>query len=150
MIIRKAEYQDVKILNNFLTLLIRDEKKYDYGINENFTVTNMYENYIEDETKLIIVAEENGIIMGYLFGVIKPKDATYNYTTARLDALYVLPEFRKKGIATALIEYFKKWAFAKKVQKLEVSVWCNNKEAKQLYEKAHFKTASETLIIENH
>lgn len=141
MIIRKAEDQDVKILNNFLTLLIRDEKKYDLGINENF---------IEDETKLIIVAEENGIIMGYLFGVIKPKDATYNYTTARLDALYVLPEFRKKGIATALIEYFKKWAFAKKAQKLEVSVWSNNKEAKQLYEKAHFKTASETLFIENH
>ena len=39
MIIRKAEYKDVKTLNNFLTLLIRDERQYDLGIDENFVVT---------------------------------------------------------------------------------------------------------------
>lgn len=56
MNIRKANYNDVKILNEFLTLLIRDERQYDLGIDENFVVTNMYENYIEDPNKLIIVA----------------------------------------------------------------------------------------------
>ncbi len=29
MIIRKADYDDVKILNKFLTFLIRDERQYD-------------------------------------------------------------------------------------------------------------------------
>lgn len=149
MIIRKADYNDVKILNNFLTLLIRDEKQYDLGIDENFIVTNMYENYIDDSSKLIIVAEEDHQIVGYLYGIIKPIDDTYKYITAKLDALYVDSNYRNRGIATSLIEYFKKWAVSKNVHKIEVNVWCNNIKAKRLYEKAHFKTTSETLSIDN-
>ena len=148
MIIRKANYNDVKTLNNFLTLLIRDEKQYDLGIDENFVVTNMYENYIEDSNKLIIVAEENNEIVGYLYGIIKPKDDTYKYIIAKLDALYIDNNYRNKGIATSLIEHFKKWAISKKANKLEVSVWSDNIKAKHLYEKNNFKTTSETLTID--
>ena len=148
MIIRKANYDDAKILNNFLTLLIRDERQYDPGIDENFTVTNMYENYIEDSNKLLIVAEENNQIIGYLYGIIKPIDDTYKYIIAKLDALYVDNNYRNKGIAAALIEYFKKWAISKNAHKIEVKVWSNNIKAKSLYEKSNFKTTSETLTID--
>lgn len=149
MIIRKAVYDDVKILNKFLTLLINDERQYDLGIDENFIVTNMYENYIEDVNKLIIVAEENNEIVGYLYGIIKPKDDTYKYIIAKLDALYIAINYRNKGIATSLIEHFKKWAVAKNANKIEVNVWSNNIKAKRLYEKNNFKTTSETLTIDN-
>ncbi len=147
MIIRKASYNDVETLNNFLTLLIRDEKQYDPGINENFTVTNMYENYIEDSNKLLIVAEENKKVVGYLYGTIKPKDDTYKYTIAKLDALYIDSNYRNKKIATSLIENFKKWAIEKNAHKIEVNVLSNNIKAKRLYEKNNFKTVSETLNI---
>ena len=148
MIIRKANYNDVKKLNNFLTLLIRDEKQYDLGIDENFVVTNMYENYIEDSNKLIIVAEENNEIVGYLYGIIKPKDDTYKYIIAKLDALYIDNNYRNKGIATSLIDHFKKWAISKDANRLEVNVWSNNIKAKHLYEKNNFKTTSETLTVD--
>ena len=148
MIIRKANYNDVKTLNNFLTLLIRDEKQYDSGINENFVVTNMYENYIEDSNKLIIVALENDNIVGYLYGIINSSDDTYKYIIAKLDALYVCDNYRNKGIATSLIEHFKKWAISKNAKKIEVNVWSNNIKAKRLYEKNDFKTTSETLTID--
>lgn len=147
MKIRKANYDDVKVLNNFLTLLIKDEKQYDPGINEDFVVTNMYENYINDLEKLIIVAEENNRIVGYLYGIIKSTDETYKYKIAKLDALYVSLDYRNRKIATSLIEYFKKWAISKNVDKLEVNVWSNNIKAKNLYEKANFKTTSETLTM---
>ncbi len=147
MIIRKADYDDVKILNKFLTLLIRDEKQYDSGIDENFIVTNMYENYIEDSNKLLIVAEENDQIVGYLYGIIKPTDDTYKYIIAKLDALYIDNNYRNKGIATSLIEHFKEWAISKNAHKIEVNVWSNNVTAKHLYEKNNFKTTSETLTI---
>ncbi len=147
MIVRKANYDDVKILNTFLTLLIRDERQYDLGIDENFIVTNMYENYIEDSNKLIIVAEENNKIVGYLYGIIKPNDDTYKYIIAKLDALYIDNNYRNKGIATSLIEYFKKWAISKNAHKIEVNVWSNNIKAKHLYEKNSFKKTSETLTI---
>ena len=148
MIIRKANYNDTKTLNKFLTLLIKDERQYDLGIDENFTVTNMYENYIEDSNKLLIVAEENDEIVGYLYGIIKPKDATYKYIIAKLEALYIDNNYRNKKIATSLIEYFKKWAISKNANKLEVNVWSNNIKAKSLYEKNNFKTTSETLTID--
>ena len=83
MVIRKADYNDVKILNNFLTLLIKDERQYDLGINENFVVTNMYENYIEDPNKLIIVATENNEVVGYLYGILEPSDDTYKYVVTK-------------------------------------------------------------------
>ncbi len=149
MIIRKANQKDVKTLNDFLTQLIQDERQYDPGINENFVVTNMYENYIDDTSKLIIVAEENQQVVGYLYGIIKPTDDTYKYPVAKLDALYVSKTHRNKKIATSLIEYFKKWAIEKQVHKIEVSVWSKNENAKHLYEKANFKTTSETLTIDN-
>ncbi len=149
MIIRKADYKDVKILNNFLTLLIKDEGKYDVGIDENFVVTNMYENYIEDANKLIIVAEENSQVVGYLYGMIKPNDETYKYVVAKLDALYIEENYRNRGFATALIEHFKKWAKGKNAFKIEVNVWSNNTSAKHLYEKNKFKTTSETLTFDD-
>ena len=148
MIIRKANYDDIKILNQFLTFLIQDERQYDTGIDENFVVTNMYENYIEDSNKLLIVAEENNQIVGYLYGIIKPNDDTYKYIIAKLDALYIDNNYRNKGIATSLIEYFKKWAISKGAHKIEVNVWSNNINAKRLYEKNNFKTVSETLTID--
>ena len=107
MIIRKASLEDVKTLNWLLTLLIRDEKKYDNNINENFTVTNMYENYIYDENKIILVAIEEGKIAGYIYGYIIEPDAILNNKIAKLDALYILEEYRNKGIASNLINEFK-------------------------------------------
>ena len=147
MIIRKAIDEDVEILNNYLTLLIKDEKQYDSGIDDDFEVTNMYDDYINDDSKLLIVATEDDNVVGYLYGIIKQADPTYKFITAKLEALYVDSNYRNKGIATSLIKYFKKWALEKDAHKLEVNVWSNNLKAKGLYEKAGFKTASETLTI---
>ena len=147
MIIRKANYEDVKTLNHFLTLLIREEKQYDDGIDDTFVVTTMYENYIEDQSKFIFVAEEENKIVGYLYGKIRPQDETYKDSIAVLDALYVEENYRKRGIAHARIEHFKQWVNSKNIHKIEVSVWSNNTKAKHLYEKENFKTAKETLIM---
>ncbi len=145
MIIRKAIYDDVKKLNELLTLLIQDEKQYDEGINDNFVVTNMYENYIEDKTKLILVAEEDNNIVGYLYGKLEESDETYKYKVAILDALYVIEEYRQKGIADSLINEFKNWAKLNNVNLLKVNVCSKNIKAKKLYEKHNFIMHSETL-----
>ena len=148
MIVRKANYDDVKILNQFLTLLIQDERQYDTSIDENFVVTNMYENYIEDARRLILVAEEDENIVGYLYGYLQVEYEVDAYKIAKLDALYVDCNYRHYGIATSLIEYFKKWAISKNAHKIEVNVWSNNVKAKNLYEKVNFKTTSEILTMD--
>ena len=144
MIIRKAEEKDVKELNWLLTSLIRDERKYDSSINENFEVKNMYENYINDLTKCLLVAEDNNIIVGYIYGKIIENDESSNNNTALLDALYIDPDYRKKGIGNALIDAFKKWSINNSIEKLLVNVWSSNTSAQKLYEKNGFETVKET------
>ena len=48
MEVRKIKKEEASIVDNLLTLLIRDEKQYDDNIDINFKVTNFYQNYIDD------------------------------------------------------------------------------------------------------
>ena len=145
MKIRKAQMSDADKLNKLLTLLIRDEKQYDDTIDENFTVTNMYENYIYDLNRLILVVEENNNIIGYLYGYIN--DDKVSLKSAKLDALYIEKEYRNKGIAEKLINYFKKWVSDNGIEIIEVDVCSNNIKAKNLYKKHKFNVIKETLRL---
>ena len=148
MKIRIAEPKDAERLNAFLTLLIRDEKQYDDGINENFVVTNMYENFIGDPKRIILVAEEDEKIIGYLYGFIIDSDEVETKKIAKLDALYVEENVRKKGIAESLINIFKDWVIDNNISKIEVNVCSDNYKAKSLYQKKGFKTTKETMALE--
>jgi ribosomal protein S18 acetylase RimI-like enzyme len=148
MIIRKAIKEDAKTLNWLLTLLIRDEKQYDNSINENFVVTNMYENYIEDKNRCILVALDNNKIIGYLYGYLKEFDSTVNNKICLLDALYVDINYRKKGVANELINSFKNWCINNNSKTIEVNVCSKNINAKNLYSKHDFITIKETMSLE--
>ena len=146
MIIRKAKKEDAKELNWLLTLLIRDEKQYDDSINEEFVVTNMYENYIEDTNRYIIVAEDNNKIVGYLYGYLKDNDITVTKKSSLIDALFITLEYRHKGIANQLINEFKNWSKNNNVDTIEIGVCSQNIKARNLYLKHRFKPLKETLI----
>lgn len=148
MKIRRATIKDVKELNNLLTLLIRDEKQYDENINEEFVVTNMYENFIENTSRCILVAEDNQTILGYLYGYRKENDIIIHSQEAKLDALYVKEEFRNQHIADALILEFKKWVKEQNIQFVDVGVCSLNTKAKKLYNKHHFIPLKEELRCE--
>ena len=147
MIIRKAVDSDANKLNELLTKLILDEKQYDDSIDETFVVINMYENYINDETKFIEVVEENNEIVGYLYGMLL-KDPTSKTKKSVLDALYIESNYRKKGLGEKLINDFKTWCKEQKVDKINVKVCAKNINAKKLYNKMGFLKISETLQCE--
>lgn len=148
MEIRRANLEDAKELNWLLTLLIRDEKQYDANINEEFVVANMYENYIDDTTRCILVAEEKHKILGYLYGYKRENDITIHLQEAKLDALYVKEEYRKQHIADALILEFKKWVKEQNISFVDVGVCSLNTKAKKLYSKHKFLTIKEELRCE--
>lgn len=144
MLYRKALMKDAKYLDNLLTELIQDERQYDNSIDENFVVTDFYQNYIEDNTKFLYLAEDNNKIIGYIYGYFN-KDVTTNNKVAYLDALYIESEYRKHGIANKLIEEFKKWARENNCANMEVNVCTQNIKAKNLYLKNNFHTTKETM-----
>lgn len=136
--IEKATNGDVKDLNNFLTLLIHDEKKYDDNINSECVIKNMYLIEMENNCFLII-KDENKNNCGYLFGFICNRGDAYIKKTAQLDAMYILEEHRNNGLSFLLMEEFKKWAKIKDVKIIQLSVCEKNNKALNLYEKYGFK-----------
>lgn len=131
--IRKANIKDTKRLNELLTLLIRDEKKYDSNINLNCKINAYYEYIIEKENNYLLVAEFSNNIIGYLYGKMMDDGATVIDKVAKIDALYVEENYRHHGIGTSLINEFKKIVKEENVKYIEVNVCNDNKEAITTY-----------------
>lgn len=144
-IIRESSLEDTEVLDKLLTLLIRDEKKYDSNINEEFVVENFYENIINKDCNIIYVAEEDNKIVGYLYGYIKENDVTLE-NTAVLDALYVIDEYRNKGVATSLVNGFKSWSRENNARYIEVQVLNKNIDAFNLYKMLGFNELKSILV----
>ena len=130
---------EISEINNMLTDLIQDERKnYDSNINENYKVEEFYEKLIDDANKIILVARENNIVLGYLYGFIQANGNLYNNKIAKLDALFVKEQYRGNGIARSLMKDFINWAEGKGVAYIELSVCKDNTNAISLYESEGF------------
>lgn len=145
-IIRKAKIEDAKEINNLLTLLIQDEKKYDSNINESCVVKRLYEDLIPNESNIVLVSVVDNKIVGYLFGYIENTGDTYKEGISKLEALYILEDYRHNGIATSLIKEFKEWSLNNNIRHIEVQVLDNNIDAVKLYNKEGFKNFKSTLL----
>ena len=136
MIIKVNSIDDCKICDNFLTLLIQDERKYDTTIDENFVVKDYFINMINNQNILLLYKNENNPI-GYIFA--KKIDNKY-----LIDGLYVDINFRNKGIATKLIKVIIKEIYSLGDYKIFINVLKKNKVAVNLYNKLGFNTKEET------
>lgn len=136
--IRKANINDAKRLNELLTSLIRDEKKYDSNINLDCKINSYYEYIIDKENNYLLVAEASNNIIGYLYGKIIDDGNTVIDKVAKIDALYIEENYRHQGIGSSLINEFKKIVKKENVKYIEVNVCNDNKEAISIYENNDF------------
>lgn len=130
MIIKVNSIDDCKICDNFLTLLIQDERKYDTTIDENFVVKDYFINMINNQNILLLYKNENKPI-GYIFA--KKIDNKY-----LIDGLYIDIIFRNKGIATKLIKVIIKEIYSLGDYKIFINVLKKNKVAVNLYKNIGF------------
>lgn len=138
MIEKVKNFNDCKKCDEFLTLLIQDERKYDKSIDENFVVNNYFINMINDENILLMYKEEDKPV-GYIFA----KKIDVNYL---IDGLYVDADFRTKGIATRLIkEVIKEINLLGNFQ-IYINVLKENKIAVTLYKKLGFTIEKENRL----
>ena len=137
--ISKAMLNEISEINNMLTDLIQDERKnYDSNINENYKVQEFYEKLIDSDNKIILVARDNDIILGYVYGFIQDNGNLFNNKIAQLDALFVKEQYRGNGIARSLMKDFINWAEEKGAAYIELSVCKGNTNAINLYENEGF------------
>ena len=135
MIVKVNSIEDCKICDNFLTLLIQDERKYDNTIDEKFVVKDYFINMINNQNILLLYKKENKPI-GYIFA--KKIDDKY-----LIDGLYVDFNFRNKGIATKLIKEIIKDIYLLGDYKIFINVLKKNKVAVSLYKNIGFMVEQE-------
>ena len=146
IIVKVDNLNDARKCNELLTLLIENEAKYNENINKNYIVNNWFENLYNMENNVLYVAKENEEIVGYIYcKIITGENGLTNNLEALIDGLYVLEEYRKKGIATALINKAKQWCRNKNVKYIMINVLEDNKTALNLYSKLNFNDYEKTL-----
>ena len=138
MIIRDAELKDARQLDLLLTRLIRYEAQYDSNLNGNCEINENYCNRIGLEGHKLILAEEDGEIIGYLYGFLYHIPGVYESPIAILDALFIDEKHRRKGYASKLIAEFRTFARENGAVQIELKVVSNNKNAVDLYRKLSF------------
>lgn len=138
MIIKVNSIDDCKICDNFLTLLIQDERKYDTTIDEKFVVKDYFINMINNQNILLLYKNENKPI-GYIFA--KKIDDKY-----LIDGLYIDINFRNKGIATKLIKVIIKEIYSLGDYEIFINVLKENKVAVNLYKNIGFIVEQEDKL----
>ncbi len=132
MIKRVTSSTDCKICDNFLTLLIQDERKYANDIDENFVVKDYFINVLNKDNILLLDKDKN-VPTGYIFALKKENGYL-------IDGLYVDVNYRKKGLATKLI----KEIVLNINYPIFLWVYKNNIKALNLYKKLGFIIKNET------
>ena len=139
MIIRVENVDDCKTCDEFLTLLIHDEKQYDETIDENFIVKDYFVNVIKNKDNILFLYKEDNNSIGYVFA--KRVDDGY-----LLDGLYVLENFRNKGIARKLLNEIIKEINLLGEYKIFIKVLKENIIAYNLYKSLGFTIKEEDKL----
>lgn len=145
MVIRKAEradFQSVKYLEE-LDFRFHRQMRTDYFTNSEDSYTKVeFENLLAHSHPIALVAVLDGSIAGICFGVVE--DTAGNHVcksrkVAFIQDLVTMPEYRGRGIATALLAEARKEAVHAGAVSMELCVWEFNEKARRLYEKLGMK-----------
>ena len=121
--------------DELLTKLILDERQYDESIDPSFEVNNYFNNFINDEDKILLGYFIDNILVGYIYVY---ETVSNNIKGLFIDGLYVESEYRNKGIAKELINEIILEAEKREAKFIDIKVMSKNEVAKHLYESLNF------------
>jgi ribosomal protein S18 acetylase RimI-like enzyme len=77
-------------------------------------------------------------------------DQVQGHRHAHIFLLYVMPEYRRRGIGTALMQYVENWAVARGDRQIGLQVFQSNKPALNLYNQLGYQTQSLWMVKSLH
>ncbi len=102
------------------------------SLNEDYD-TNIYFSISESWNGIFLVAIENGVIVGFINGLVEDAD------TSRILMLAVHPEYRKKSIGNSLLDSFISVSISVGVDKVMLEVRPSNLSARRFYINRKFR-----------
>lgn len=151
MLVRRAELKDIEKINDLLlqVAMVHHKGRPDL-IKANCRKYNDCElaEIIKDVNRPIFVAEENGLVSGYAFCVIRERKGDNVLTDIKnlyIDDLCVDENARGKHIGTVIYNYVKDYAREIGCYNLTLNVWSCNESAQKFYEKQGLKPQKTTM-----
>ncbi len=90
----------------------------------------------------LVAVEEEQQTIGYLNAEFQQRDETWCSVSRRicyLGGIVVAPEFRRRGIAKALLNALKQQAAARDIGQIELDVWAFNDESRKAFASLGFQ-----------
>ena len=148
MTIRDACIDDAACLDALLTKLIREESYYDENLEKSCVIIGNYAQKTGLEGQKLLVAEQEGEIVGYLYGFLWHIPDIFVAPVAIVDALFVERDFRRRGFARALLEFFCDFAREQGACRMELKVFSANTAALRCYESCSFRESKKYMHLE--
>lgn len=147
--IRLATQQDVPAIQKLNHDLFLSDNEHNHDLDCDWPYSVEGEKYfreaVTDEKYLSIVAEIDGVVVGYLNGYVKAPSTIYLGKRAEIDNMCVEERVRHKGVGRALIDEFKKWAKERGVERLIVEAFSGNSSAIEFYKQNDFSPYADVL-----
>lgn len=144
--IRKASSKDApKIKELYLQLMLRFEKMepYFYAQDRNYWKTkanSRIREFMRKKDVLFLALEENKEMIGFTHLVIEKREQIFKLKKmGYIDAVYVKPEFRKKGYGKLLLQEAVKWFKKKGMNSYMIITSAKDKSANNYWKKRGFK-----------
>lgn len=148
MRIREANNDDCAKLDALLTKLIQYEAQYDNNLNPNYIVMDNYKEMLDLPEHKAFVAEEDGEIVGFVYGFILMIPDMCLKPIAIVDAMYVEKAYRNRRIATNLLHKFINFATEQDACRVELKVLSENTVAMRIYESLGFSETKKHMALE--
>ncbi len=116
-----------------------------YKIELDFTL-DKYMSYLEDETKISLISEVDGIVVGIAFLTLKKDILNINHKISFLDIFCVDNQYSKKGYGKEFMLGIELLLKVRQVTRLELAVWEFNESAQIFYNKLGFN--KQRIILE--
>lgn len=141
MLIRPATLHDIPTLLKFEQGVINAERPFDPTLIAGDIKYYDLELFITSPDVEFLVAEIDGELVGSGYARIKQSEKVYFdfERFAYLGFMYVLPQYRGRGINQAIIEELKKWSLKQGLTELRLQVYADNEGAIKAYEKVGFQ-----------
>lgn len=138
--IRKAIDSDLQILYGFQQGIVEAERPFDPTLKGGILHYYDLSQVIRSDKALVLVAEENGEILGAGSAEIRPaKEYLVHSHYVYLGFMFTRPEARGKGVNKKILDELMNWARTKGIEEIRLEVYAGNAVARQAYEKAGFK-----------
>lgn len=140
MKILETDKKDADVLKELWIKSLKNEKR----LNNNIDLKSEIKDFNRGFPKLFkknkyFLAEEDERILGFIGGEIKIGSGFFNNKKiGTIHALFVVEEYRNRGIGAELIKTFVLWLKTKKAEIAELAVSSRNTNALKLYENLGF------------